>query len=217
MSERSGRAVPELSPLTAPHAGRVLRFLPNVLTLGAAVCGVTSIRLSSEGSFLWAALAIVGAALFDGADGFAARRLHAESELGAELDSLADFLDFGVAPAIFLYACDLHALGAAGWAIALAYLAAAGFRLGRYNILRRRHPPTEAIRVHRGVPSTASAIGVLAIHFAGLAAQAPSIQPFIDAASLICMAALMVSTLRVPTLAAVLAPRRRATAGANLD
>ncbi len=188
----------------ASLAGRALRLTPNTLTLGAAVCGITSIRLSSEGNFLWAALAILAAAVLDAADGFAARRLQAETALGAELDSLADFLNFGAAPAFFAYASDLHRIGAAGWAIALAYIGATAFRLARYNVSRWQRSPATGIHVHTGVPSTAAALGVLASHFAGRAELAPSLQAHADAASLLIMAALMVSTLKVPALAAVL-------------
>jgi CDP-diacylglycerol--serine O-phosphatidyltransferase len=190
-----------LSEAASPSvARRAARLLPNALTLTAAVCGITSIRFSSEGHFVWAALAIGAAALFDVADGFAARILNAETRLGAELDSLADFLNFGAAPAIFLYARDLHVLGTVGWAIAAVYVAATGFRLARYNV--NRHQTSERLRLHSGLPSTAAALAVLAVNLAGRLTLTVSKAAVLDASACLITSAMMVSTLAVPTLAA---------------
>ena len=84
-------------------------LIPNLITLFALGLGLTAIRLANEGSIEWAVSAIAGAAVLDGLDGRIARALKGTSRFGAELDSLADFVDFGVAPALVLYVADLHA------------------------------------------------------------------------------------------------------------
>ncbi len=122
-------SAPEASPLR-----KLMRFIPNMLTLSAVVFGLSAIRLSGEGQFALAMTAILGAALLDAADGFLARKLSAESAIGAELDSLADFLNFGVAPAMLLYDRHLYSLGMAGWGIAAIYVIATGLRLARFNV-----------------------------------------------------------------------------------
>ena len=86
-------------------------LLPNLITLLALCAGLTAIRLAIEGKLEWAVGAIVFAAMLDGIDGRVARMLKGTSRFGAELDSLADFVNFGVAPALILYFWGLHELG----------------------------------------------------------------------------------------------------------
>src|SRR5260370_28990481 len=93
----------------------VRTLLPNVITLLALCAGLTSIRLAVEDKLEWALAAIVFAALLDGIDGRLAPLLKGTSRFGADLDSLADFVNFGVAPALMLYFWGLHELGNAGW------------------------------------------------------------------------------------------------------
>src|SRR5215471_3024875 len=94
---------------------------PNLITLLALCAGLTAIRLSVEGRLEWAVAAIVFAALLDGIDGRVARMLKGTSRFGAELDSLADFVNFGVAPALLLYFWSLQDLGNAGWIAAMVF------------------------------------------------------------------------------------------------
>src|SRR4029453_1714642 len=102
---------------------------PNLITLLALCLGLTAIRLAYEGRMEPAVYAIVVAALLDGVDGRIARLLKGTSRFGAELDSLADFVNFGVAPALILYGFILNQLKAAGWVAALVFAISAALRL----------------------------------------------------------------------------------------
>ena len=97
----------------------VRTLLPNLITLLALCAGLTAIRLAVESKLEWAVAAIVFAAMLDGIDGRVARMLKGTSRFGAELDSLADFVNFGVTPALILYLWELHLLKSAGWIAAL--------------------------------------------------------------------------------------------------
>src|SRR5262245_57147795 len=97
----------------------VRMLVPNLITLLALCAGLTGIRLAIDGKLEWAVAAIVFAATLDGIDGRVARMLKGTSRFGAELDSLADFVNFGVAPALILYFWGLHELGHAGWIAAM--------------------------------------------------------------------------------------------------
>ena len=108
---------------------------PNLITLIALCLGLTAIRLAYEGRLEPAVIAIVVAAVLDGVDGRVARLLKGTSRFGAELDSLADFLNFGVAPALVLYSFVLHHAGAVGWIAALVLAIAAALRLARFNVM----------------------------------------------------------------------------------
>jgi CDP-diacylglycerol---serine O-phosphatidyltransferase len=179
-------------------------LLPNFLTLCAIICGLTSIRLSGEGQPELAMAAIFAAALLDIADGFAARRLAAASEIGAELDSLADFVNFGVAPAMLLYRQNLNALGWPGWAVAGLYVLATGIRLARFNVQAKAANPALPRSYHRGLPSTAAALAVLVAGTAANSTLASAQAATAIAAAAAGASVLMLSSLSVPTLAVLL-------------
>lgn len=147
-------------------------LLPSMLTLLALCSGLTSIRMSFEGRFEIAIAAIVLAAVLDGLDGRVARILKSTSRFGAELDSLADFVNFGVAPAILLYAWVLDALGNIGWIAGLVFAVCAALRLARFNVqLDDPDRPAWAGDFFTGVPAPAGALTVLLpvyLHLAGL-------------------------------------------------
>lgn len=109
------------------------KMVPNMLTISAMCAGMSAIQYAIAEKWQIAVLAIIVAALLDGLDGAAARLLRAQSKLGAELDSLSDFLCFGVAPALMLHLWSLHHAGRAGWIVALAFSVAVGLRLARFN------------------------------------------------------------------------------------
>jgi CDP-diacylglycerol---serine O-phosphatidyltransferase len=140
----------------------VRTLLPNLITLLALCAGLTAIRLAIEERLEWAVAAIVFAALLDGVDGRIARFLKGTSRFGAELDSLADFVNFGVAPALIVYLWDLHELKSAGWIAAMVFAICTGLRLARFNVMMDDpNRPAWAGNFFTGVPAPAGAITVL--------------------------------------------------------
>ena len=140
----------------------VRTLLPNLITLLALCAGLTAIRLSVEGKLELALAAIVFAALLDGIDGRVARMLKGTSKFGAELDSLADFVNFGVTPALILYFWGLHELQSVGWIAALVFAICAGLRLARFNVMiDDPNKPVWAADFFTGIPAPAGAITVL--------------------------------------------------------
>ena len=150
----------------------VRTLLPNLITLLALCAGLTAIRLAVEDKLEWAVAAIVFAALLDGIDGRIARMLKGTSRFGAELDSLADFVNFGVAPALMLYFWGLHELGNAGWIAAMVFAISTGLRLARFNVMvDDPNRPAWAANFFVGVPAPAGAITVLLpiyVYFLGM-------------------------------------------------
>jgi CDP-diacylglycerol--serine O-phosphatidyltransferase len=147
-------------------------LVPNLITLLALCAGLTGVRLAIEGKLEWALYAIVFAAALDGIDGRVARMLKGTSRFGAELDSLADFFNFGVAPALILYMWGLHELGNVGWIAAMVFAICAGLRLARFNVMiDDPSKPAWAGNFFVGMPAPAGAITVLLpiyVHFLGL-------------------------------------------------
>jgi len=140
----------------------VRMLLPSMITLLALCSGLTSIRMSYEDRFDIAIAAIVLAAVLDALDGRVARALKSTSRFGAELDSLADFVNFGVAPSILLYAWALDGLGNIGWISGLVFAVCAALRLARFNVaLDDDDKPAWAGRFFTGVPAPAGALTVL--------------------------------------------------------
>src|SRR3954451_4644388 len=150
----------------------VRTLLPNMITLLALCAGLTAIRMAVEARLELALAAIVLAALLDGIDGRVARLLKGTSRFGAELDSLADFVNFGVAPALILYFWGLHELGNAGWIAAMVFAISTGLRLARFNVMiDDPNKPAWAGNFFVGVPAPAGAITVLLpiyVYFLGL-------------------------------------------------
>src|ERR687888_271617 len=140
----------------------VRTLLPNLITLLALCAGLTAIRLAVEDKLEWAVAAIVFAAMLDGIDGRLARMLKGTSRFGAELDSLADFVNFGVAPALILYFWGLHDLKSAGGIAAMVFAICAGLRLARFNVMiDDPNRPAWAANFFVGMPAPGGAIAVL--------------------------------------------------------
>lgn len=110
------------------------RLLPNMVTLAALCAGMTSIRFALSERFDWAVLTIVLAAILDNLDGRMARLVGGSSRLGAELDSLSDFVSFGAAPCILMYLWTLKTIGHFGWVAILIYMICGGLRLAKFNL-----------------------------------------------------------------------------------
>jgi CDP-diacylglycerol--serine O-phosphatidyltransferase len=168
---------PPFDPAPPPRRRRfkpipVRTLLPNLITLLALCAGLTAIRVAVENNIQLALAAIVFAALLDGIDGRVARMLKGTSRFGAELDSLADFVNFGVAPALILYFWGLHDLKSAGWIAALVFAICAGLRLARFNVMiDDPGKPAWAANFFTGIPAPAGAITVLLpiyLNFLGL-------------------------------------------------
>lgn len=137
-------------------------LLPNLVTLLALCAGLTGVRMAIEGRLEIAVYLVVLAAALDGIDGRLARLLKGTSRFGAELDSLTDFVNFGVAPALILYIWGLNGLGHVGWLGALVLAIAAALRLARFNVaLDDPNKPAWAGAFFTGVPAPAGAIGSL--------------------------------------------------------
>lgn len=108
-------------------------MLPNAITAAALCSGLTGVRFAIDGAWGYAVLAVVLAGVLDGIDGRIARLLNAQSRFGAELDSLADSISFGVAPALILFMWSLQDLDRIGWFAALAFAICCALRLARFN------------------------------------------------------------------------------------
>ena len=182
-------------------------LVPNMLTVISLCAGLTSIRFSLNGNFELAVLAIVFAGVMDGLDGRLARLLKGVTRFGAELDSLADFLSFGVAPAFVLYEWSLKGLGGfagMGWIAVLAYAVCCALRLARFNTMSdqpQQQQPAWVNHFFVGVAAPAAAgLAILPVvitfQFEGSSDALRS--AYLLAPYLMMIAALMVS--RVPTV-----------------
>lgn len=137
-------------------------ILPNLVTLFALCSGLTAVRMALENRYDLAILAVVFAAVLDGLDGRVARMLKSTSRFGAELDSLTDFVNFGVAPGVLLYCWTLRDLHSIGWIVVLVFSIAAALRLARFNVaLDDVGRPAWQANFFTGVPSPAGAICAL--------------------------------------------------------
>lgn len=136
-------------------------LVPNFFTLLGLCAGLTSIRMSIEGRWELALAAIVFAALLDGIDGRVARLLKASSRFGAELDSLADFVNFGVAPAVLIFSWGLGDLKSLGWICVMIFALASALRLARFNVALDEEKPHWQSNYFLGMPTPAAAIVVL--------------------------------------------------------
>ncbi|MBS7541544.1 CDP-diacylglycerol--serine O-phosphatidyltransferase [Ancylobacter oerskovii] len=172
-------------------------LIPNLVTLLALCAGLTGIRMAIEGRMELALGAIVIAAVLDGMDGRLARMLKGTSRFGAELDSLSDFVCFGVAPGLVLYMWGLETLGSIGWIASLAFAICAALRLARFNVmLEDPNRPAFAADFFTGVPAPLGAICVLLpvyVELIGLPRLVAS--PAVAAFYTLAIALLMVSKL----------------------
>ncbi len=144
------------------QARPLIHLVPNAFTVASICFGLSAIRYGLDGRYQTAVVMIILAGIFDGLDGRSARLLKITSKLGAELDSLADFLSFGVAPAFLIYLWSLNETKGLGWAIALFYVICAALRLARFNSeLEDPNRPPWMTRFFTGMPAPAAAGVVL--------------------------------------------------------
>ena len=136
-------------------------LLPNILTLGGVCLGISSIKFSIDGNYSLAVTLILLAAILDALDGRVARLIKGTSEFGKELDSLTDFVSFGIAPVLILYFWDLNNYGKLGWAIALIYSVCCVLRLARFNLTKNENDQEWKNNFFEGVPSPAGGLLIL--------------------------------------------------------
>ncbi len=136
-------------------------LLPNILTLGGVCLGISSIKFSIDGNFNLAVIFILLASILDALDGRIARLIKGTSEFGKELDSLTDFVSFGIAPVFILYFWELSNYGKLGWAIALVYSVCCVLRLARFNLTKINEQQDWKNNFFEGVPSPAGGLLIL--------------------------------------------------------
>jgi CDP-diacylglycerol--serine O-phosphatidyltransferase len=184
-----------------PKAVPIRRLIPNLITLLGLCAGLTAIRMAIESRFELAIAFIVAAAVFDALDGRMARLLKANSRFGAELDSLADFVNFGVAPVVTLYLWGLKGAPSLGWIAVLIFALAAALRLARFNVAAEAEVgtvPDWRRGYFTGVPTPAGALLLLLpLYLEGLGLPKANFPAILIAAYALGIAALMIS--RLPT------------------
>ena len=176
----------------------IVQLLPNLMTIAAICAGLTAIRFGFQGDFSLAVLLILIAGVLDGLDGRVARLLKSESEFGAELDSLADFINFGVAPVFLMYLWVLQDMRSAGWISVLIFAACSVIRLARFNVGNKSETIVEDKRFFVGVPSPAGALLVMLPMFISFRwPEAPLIPGSLIILYIIFVGLLLIS--RIPT------------------
>ncbi len=136
-------------------------LLPNILTLAGVCLGISSIKFSIDGNFSLAVTLILFAAILDALDGRIARLIKGTSEFGKELDSLTDFVSFGIAPVFVLYFWELKNYGKLGWAITLIYSVCCVIRLARFNLTKIDESEIWKNNFFEGIPSPAGGLLIL--------------------------------------------------------
>jgi CDP-diacylglycerol--serine O-phosphatidyltransferase len=188
-------------PDDAPRELLLLKLLPNLVSILALCAGLTAIRFAIAGNFGMAVLLIGTAAALDGLDGRLARMLKSESAIGAELDSLCDFVNFGVTPALVLYLWGLRTETSLGWIAVLVYAVCCMLRLARFNVGSRAAGEAAEKTSFIGVPSPAGAMLVLMpIYVVFALDEAFVMPPVLIAVWMLGIGALMISRVRTPSL-----------------
>ena len=136
-------------------------ILPSVLTLIGVCLGISSIKFAMDGNFTFAVLFLVVAAILDGLDGRVARLIKGTSDFGKELDSLTDFVSFGIAPAFIVYFWELNKFGKIGWLIVLFFSVCCVLRLARFNLTKFENKDEWKNNFFQGVPSPAGGCLIL--------------------------------------------------------
>ncbi len=136
-------------------------ILPNILTIGGVCLGISSIKFSLDQNYQLAVIFIIFAAILDALDGRIARLIKATSEFGKELDSLTDFVSFGIAPAFVMYFWELNNLGKLGWLITLMYSVCCVLRLARFNLTKFTEKENWKNNYFEGIPSPLGGVLIL--------------------------------------------------------
>jgi CDP-diacylglycerol--serine O-phosphatidyltransferase len=186
-----------------PNLRKLMFVLPNLFTVSSIFCGVYSITLSAGeptgDNFYRAAVAIFFGSFFDAFDGRVARLTRTQSDFGVELDSLADVISFGVAPAILVYKWALAGMGIAGFIIASIYAACGAIRLARFNVSAHVETGIQRYFVGLPIPLAAGVLVSLVIALTNLGAVSDPVGPWPIATVVLVLSFLMVSTIRYRT------------------
>jgi CDP-diacylglycerol---serine O-phosphatidyltransferase len=178
-----------------------LFILPNLFTLSSVLCGYYSILILSDertnDDFYRAALLIVLALFFDGIDGRVARLTKTQTAIGVQLDSLADVISFGVAPAILVYHWSLAEFGTIGMLIGFLFVAAGAVRLARFNVSSTGDDgqPHEPDKYTQGLPIPAAAVILISIVVANTLTGKLPFSPFIISVLVLTLSVFMVSAM----------------------
>ncbi|RPG16603.1 MAG: CDP-diacylglycerol--serine O-phosphatidyltransferase [Pelagibacteraceae bacterium TMED124] len=173
-------------------------ILPNVLTLIGVCLGISSIKFAMDGNFSYAVLFLIVAAILDALDGRVARLIKGTSDFGKELDSLTDFVSFGIAPAFIIYFWELNKLGKIGWLIVLLFSVCCVLRLARFNLTKFEKNDEWKNNFFQGVPSPAGGCLILL----PLIFQLSGFSSFIDLTSITPYFMVLISFLlisKIPT------------------
>lgn len=177
----------------------LVQLIPNMLTVTAVCLGITAIRFGVQGNHTLAVQLIIAACVLDGLDGRIARLMRADSQIGAELDSLADFLNFGVAPALVIYFWTLQDLRGLGWISVLLFSVCCLLRLARFNVANKAiDKPAGPSLYFTGIPSPAGALLALWPMFVSLAfSDRQVISDLVVCANLVLVGLAMISRIPV--------------------
>lgn len=187
------------------------KMIPNLITVLAVCFGLSGMRFALAGKWELAVAMVVLAAIFDALDGRMARLLRAQSKFGAELDSLSDFVSFGVVPGVIVYLWALQPLGSFGWVAALFYATCCMLRLARFNTRLDDDKPAFAYNYFTGVPAPAGAgVALLPMMLAFQTGLDLSALPVLGALWLVFVGFLMVSTLPTFSFKRMKVPQRMA-------
>lgn len=176
----------------------LVQLLPNLITLAAICAGMTSIRFAVQADYILAVQLVLLACVLDGVDGRVARLMRSDSKIGAELDSLADFLNFGVAPPLILYFWGLQEIRSAAWIFVLFFTVCCVIRLARFNVDHKVEEAPVPSAHFSGVPSPAGAVLVMVPLFLSFAFETVQLPGFAICIYMVLVGLLMIST--VPTL-----------------
>src|SRR6202165_657697 len=183
------------SPPPRTNLRKLMFVLPNLFTVSSIFCGVYSITLSAGeptgDNFYRAAVAIFFGSFFDAFDGRVARLTRTQSDFGVELDSLADVISFGVAPAILVYKWALTGMGIGGIVISSIYAACGAIRLARFNVLAHSEAGNQRYFVGLPIPLAAGMLVALVIALNSLGSPSEAVGPWPIAALVLALSFLM--------------------------
>lgn len=195
--------------ITKKIARKIRNSIPNAITISAMCLGLTALNLSYVRNDIYLSLLLLlAAAVLDAMDGRIARRLKVESPVGAQLDSLADFLNFCIAPALILYEWVFKDFYFYGWLVTLIYLTAGAYRLARFNVMYTEGAENVTSNYFVGMPSPAGALMVFAPIILTLEEHVTSEHIVFKAFYVSFIAFMMASTIRTPSLKNMSLPKK---------